>query len=100
MSKALKAGVKFALATDLNHTLLWLECKYFIQEIGATNMQALSAVTRDSAALLGLADEIGTLEAGKCADIICVDGDPLEDISALSRVRMVMRGGCVVKREG
>ena len=62
-------------------------------------MQALFAVTRDSAALLGLADEIGTLEAGKCADIICVDGDPLEDISALSRVRMVMRGGCVVKHE-
>lgn len=99
MSKALKAGVKFALATDLNHTLLWLECKYFIEEIGASNMQALFAVTRDSAALLGLADEIGTLEAGKCADIICVDGDPLEDISALSRVRMVMRGGCVVKHE-
>lgn len=69
MSKSLKAGVKFALATDLNHTLLWL------------------------------ADEIGTLEAGKCADIISVDGDPLEDISALSRVRMVMRGGCVVKHE-
>ena len=62
MSKALKAGVKFALGTDLNHTLLWLECKYFIEEIGATNMQALFAVTRDSAELLGLADEIGTLE--------------------------------------
>lgn len=97
MSKALKAGVKFALGTDLNHTLLWLECKYFIEEIGATNMQALFAVTRDSAELLGLADEIGTLEEGKCADIICVDGNPLEDISALSRVQMVMRSGHVVK---
>ena len=100
MRKALQAGVKFALATDLNHTLLWLECKYFIEEIGATPMQAMFAVTRDSAALLGLEDEIGTLEAGKCADIICVDGDPLQDISALSRVQMVMRCGRVVKRVG
>lgn len=97
MNLALKEGVKFALATDLNHTLLWLECKYFVEQIGATNMQALLAVTRDSAELLGLDDTIGTIEEGKCADMICVEGDPLTDISALNKVRMVMKSGTIVK---
>ncbi len=98
MGKALKEGVKFALGTDLNHTMLWLECKYFIENIGASNMQALLAVTRDSAQLLGTDHEVGTIEKGKLADIISLDGDPLADISALSRVKLVMKGGSVAKR--
>lgn len=53
MPKALKAGVKFALGTDLNHGQLWLECKYFVQEIGATPMQAILAVTKNCSELLG-----------------------------------------------
>ena len=99
MGKALKAGVKFALGTDLNHTQLWLECKYFIEKIGADNMRALAAVTMDSAKLLGVDDQVGSLEAGKLADIIAVDGDPLADISALSRVKLVMKDGEIVKQE-
>ncbi len=98
MNKALKAGVKFALATDLNHGKLYLECKYFVEEIGATPMQAIFAVTRDSAALLDLDKEIGTVEVGKCADIICVKGNPLESIDHLENVTMVMQQGRVVKR--
>lgn len=61
-------------------------------------MQALFAVTRDSAVLLGLGDETGTLERGKAADIICVQGNPLERVDHLKDVRMVMRQGRVVKR--
>ena len=98
MRKALDAGVKFALATDLNHSKLYLECKYFVEQIGATPMQALFAVTRDSATLLGLGDEIGTVECGKAADIICVSRSPLERVDHLKDVTMVMQQGRIVKR--
>lgn len=93
MSKALKAGVKFALGTDLNHGQLWLECKYFVEEIGATPMQAILAVTKDSSELLGMESEIGTVEEGKLADIICVDSNPLDNIENLKDIRMVMKDG-------
>ena len=97
LGKALHAGVKFALATDLNHTLLHLECKYFVQDIGATPMQAILAVTRDSAELLGVLGETGTVETGKRADLLCVNGDPTADVTALQNVELVMLGGKVVK---
>ncbi len=97
MSKALQAGVKFALGTDPNHGLLHLECKYFVEEIGATPMQAILAVTRDSAELMGLADQIGTIEEGKLADIIALRANPLDDINNLRDVIMVMKEGQLVK---
>lgn len=97
MSKALSSGVKFALGTDLNHGLLYLECKYFCDHVGATPMQALFAVTRDSAELLGLSDEIGTLEIGKCADIICIERNPLDKIENLKDVTMVIKQGELIK---
>lgn len=96
MAKALKQGVKFALATDLNHGLLYLECKYFVEQVGATPMQALFAVTRDSAELLGLQDEIGTIEIGKCADLICVKKNPLDNIENLKEVTMIMKQGVII----
>lgn len=97
MSKALQAGVKFALGTDPNHGLLHLECKYFVEEIGATPMQAILAVTRDSAELMGLVDQIGTIEEGKLADIIALRANPLDDINNLRDVIMVMKEGQLVK---
>ncbi|MHC1770373.1 MAG: amidohydrolase family protein [Flexilinea sp.] len=98
MGLALKEGVKFALGTDLNHGNLWLECKYFIQEIGATPMQAIMAVTSSTAELMGVSGETGSIQIGKCADIIVLDGDPLEDISSLSRINLVMQDGNVIKK--
>ena len=49
---------------------------------------------------LGLLDDTGTLEAGKMADVVVVDGDPLADIRAMHRVRAVVKAGTVVKRDG
>jgi imidazolonepropionase-like amidohydrolase len=93
MSRALKAGVKFALGTDLNHGGLWKEAKYFVEEIGATEMEAILAVTRKGAELCGLDREIGTLEDGKLADIIAVKGNPLDNIESLKNVSFVMKDG-------
>ena len=62
-------------------------------EAGIAPMAALIAATRTPAEMLGLANEIGTIEPGKRADLLIVDGDPLEDIRALRRIRWVIRDG-------
>jgi len=61
---------------------------------------AIRAATVNAAELLGWQDRVGTIEAEKFADLIAVDGDPLADITALQRVKFVMKGGTVVKDEG
>jgi pyrroloquinoline quinone biosynthesis protein B len=58
--------------------------------------EILATLTRDAAAFVNLSDEIGTLEAGKVADILMVDGDPLADVTDLARVAVVIQGGRVV----
>ena len=64
---------------------------------GLSPAEALLAATRDAAVVLGWQERLGTLEVGKLADLILVDGDPLEDISILGhRVRFVMKGGAAV----
>ena len=97
MGKALKEGVKFALATDLNHGGLWLEAKYFVQEIGATPMQALQACTRNGADCCGILEETGTLEPGKYADVVSLAGNPLENNEHLKDVRMVVKQGALIR---
>lgn len=64
---------------------------------GLGNLDAIRAATSTAAELIGLQDEIGTLEGGKVADIIAVPGDPLEDLTALLRVAFVMQGGRIVR---
>ena len=66
---------------------------------GMTPMQAIAAATVNAADLLGVADQVGTLEPGKQADLIAVEGDPLSDVTVLKRVAFVMKGGAVVKSE-
>lgn len=61
--------------------------------------QAIQSATVNDADLLGWSDKIGTIEAGKWADIIAVDGDPLADVTTLERMKFVMKGGEVVKNE-
>ena len=61
-------------------------------------MQAIQTATRNAADLVGMSDQIGTLEAGKLADIVAVPGDPLRDVTALERVGFVMKDGVVYKR--
>ena len=68
-------------------------------KLGLTPLQSIQAATINAADLLGWSDKIGAVESGKWADIIAVDGDPLQDVTTLERVKFVMKGGEVVKNE-
>ena len=65
---------------------------------GMKPLEALQAATVNGAELLGISDQVGAIEAGKLADIIAVDGDPLQDIKAMSHIVFVMKGGQVIHK--
>lgn len=94
--KALKAGVKYVLATDSNHGNLWREAFHMVNVLGATEMEAILAITKNGAEVCGIEDKLGTLEKGKIADITIVDGNPLKDIIDLRKVILVIKDGCIV----
>ena len=71
-----------------------------IHEHGASAMTALKGATSIAARTLGLEGEIGTVEVGKRADLLLVDGDPLTDLGCLERVRAVVKAGVAVSRGG
>jgi imidazolonepropionase-like amidohydrolase len=95
--KALKAGVKIACGGDPNpigeYTLLEIE---HLVRAGMGEMEALIAATRTSADLCGVAEQLGTVEVGKLADLIAVSGDPLENISNIRELELVLKGGRLV----
>lgn len=90
-SKIIHSGAKFAAGTDSMHGLLPFELEKLV-ECGASPYQAVQAVTRAAADVCGLQDR-GTLEHGKLADLIAVEGDPLKDIKTMYQVRLVIKGG-------
>ena len=92
MRAAIKGGVKFAVGTDGMHGGLAQEIQYLV-DCGATPSQALMAATYHAAKVCRLEESIGTLEIGKFGDIIGVEGNPLEDIGALKRVKTVVSRG-------
>ena len=92
METVIKSGVKFAAGTDGMHGELARELEYLVS-FGAPTAQAMAAVTRNAAALLGLEGSAGTLEPGKTADIVGVRGNPLEDIRSLKNVVTVIARG-------
>ncbi|MBA3690819.1 MAG: amidohydrolase family protein [Actinobacteria bacterium] len=97
--KAVKAGVKIAYGTDSGvypHAFAGRQMAKMVTH-GMTPMQAIQSATTVSAELLGWQDRVGSIEAGMFADLIAVDGDPLEDITELERVSFVMKGGQVLK---
>jgi imidazolonepropionase-like amidohydrolase len=99
--KAFDAGVKIGFGTDAAvypHGLNAHEFAVYVR-LGMTPLHAIQTATINDADLLGWSDKIGTLEPGKFADIIAVDGDPLKDVTTLQNVRFVMKGGEVVKNE-
>ena len=99
--KAFKAGVKMAFGTDAGVYPHGDNAKQFFYMVkyGMTPAQAIRAATSSAADLIGRSADVGTLEAGKYADIIAVDSDPLADVRALERVSFVMKGGVVYKRK-
>jgi imidazolonepropionase-like amidohydrolase len=68
-------------------------------KLGLTPLQSIQAATVNAADLLGWSGKVGTIEPGKWADVVGVDGDPLQDVTTLQHVKFVMKGGVVVKNE-
>ena len=96
MAAAIEAGIKYAVGTDAMHGEMAMEIKY-LTDFGASPAEAIKAATIRAAEVCNMKDVIGSLEPGKIADIIGVDGDPLEDVQALLRVKTVIQEGRVVK---
>jgi imidazolonepropionase-like amidohydrolase len=102
MAGAIRDGVKFAFGTDSgvsDHGKNAAEFARLVQA-GMTPANAIRAATLDAATLLGRSDRLGTLEAGKDADIIAVAVSPLDDVTQLEKIRFVMRRGVVHKLDG
>jgi imidazolonepropionase-like amidohydrolase len=97
--KAFKAGVKMAFGTDAGVYPHGDNAKQFFYMVkyGMTPAQAIRAATSSAADLIGRAQDVGTIEAGKYADIIAVEADPMADVRALEHVNYVMKGGVVYK---
>lgn len=99
-AKAYKAGVKIAFGTDAGvykHGLNWLEFVFMI-EAGMKPMDAIKSATIHAADLLGEKDKLGSIEKGKLADIVAVDGDPLKDSKSFGKVVFVMKDGIIYKQ--
>lgn len=92
-------GVKIAFGTDAGVSKHGRNADEFeaMVKYGMSPMAAIVAATVNAADLLGLSNLIGTLEPGKQADLIAVDGDPLTDVTVLKKVGFVMKGGVVYK---
>lgn len=88
-------GVRIAYGTDAGVSKHGRNADEFelLVQFGMTPGEAIEAATVNAAALLGIADQVGTLEPGKAADLIAVDADPLADVRVLKQVRYVMKGG-------
>lgn len=100
LKRAYQAGVKFAYGTDaavFPHGRNGRDFGILVEQLGVPPMEAIRMATQYAADLIGIPDKAGTLEAGKWADLIAVDGDPLQNIRLLENVPFVMKGGAVYK---
>ncbi|MCC6723923.1 MAG: amidohydrolase family protein, partial [Saprospiraceae bacterium] len=100
-AKAYKAGVKIAMGTDAGVSQHGLNAWEFVfmNEAGMPPMEAIKSGTVTSAALLGKSADLGTIEKGKLADIVAVQGDPLTDMKAMLEMRFVMKEGRVFRND-
>ncbi len=97
--KAFRAGVRFAMGSDAVYTMFGentRELEWFVKA-GMTPEQALKTATTNGAELLGMEQSLGAIRPGYFADIVAVEGNPLDDIqAAIHKVRWVMKSGAVV----
>jgi len=98
--KAYEAGVKIALGTDAAvypHGLNAHELEVYVRDLGMTPLAAIQSATVNAAELMGWTSKTGSLDTGKWADIIAVDGNPLADVKLVQDVKFVMKSGVVYK---
>ncbi len=101
IAHAFASGVKVGFGTDAAVYPHGLNAHEFavMVKLGLTPLQSIQAATVNDADLLGWSDKVGVIEPNHFADIIAVDGDPLQDVTTLERVKFVMKGGVVYKSE-
>jgi imidazolonepropionase-like amidohydrolase len=102
VTRAYKGGVKFAYGTDAGvypHGQNWKDFIYLVKA-GLPPAYTLQMATINAAELLGHQDELGSVTAGKFADVVAVPGNPLDDISVMSKVSFVMKAGTIYKQDG
>jgi imidazolonepropionase-like amidohydrolase len=101
IAHAFASGVKVALGTDAAVYPHGLNAHEFavMVKLGLTSLQSIQAGTVNAADLLGWSGKVGTLEPGAWGDIVAVEGDPLKDVTTLERVKLVMKGGEVIRNE-
>ena len=100
-ARAYKAGVKIAFGTDAGvyaHGKNWMEFVY-MTEAGMPALEAIRCATVSGAELIGVGDKVGSIEKGKLADIVGVEGDPTTDIKVMGKMKFVMKDGVVYKNE-
>jgi imidazolonepropionase-like amidohydrolase len=98
--KAYEAGVTIAFGTDTGVSAHGDNAREFAYMVkgGMPALEAIRAATLSAATLLGVEDQLGTLESGKLADIVAVPEDPTQDITTMQRVNFVMKDGVIYKQ--
>lgn len=97
LSKVVKGGVPFVIGTDANHGLLYKEIGFAL-ELGADIVSALKGITSNAAYICKMDHQIGSIEEGLLADIIAVNGNPIENYECLADVSFVMKSGKIYKK--
>ena len=105
MPEAAAAGVKMVAGDDFGTPIMphgdyAAELAFYVKQLGIPALDVIRWATGNGAELMGLGDDLGRIEAGRLADVVVVDGDPLQDITCLAEagnVLAVLKGGKVVK---
>lgn len=96
---AMEVGVLIGAGTDYKHGLLSKELEIMV-EYGMSPENALATATRNAAKIIRMEDKIGTVEEGKIADLLVIEGDPLKNISSVEKVKMVFQSGEMTVKDG
>ena len=98
-AKAYKAGVKIAFGTDQGGAARRQREKFqYMVEAGMPPLESIRAATLSAATVMGMEQQLGTIEPGKLADIVAVQGDPAIDIGAMMKMVFVMKDGTIYRQ--